>query len=327
MATKQKILKHNASQPGIILQPVAKTVWPSPRTTGDSRVGPAGPTSYVYMIKPNLAFYRLDEQFWYYKAHHRRNLDQVSLELTHHVAHHPSTSLQRIIASSGAWILNFSKEAPSSMELHAIDLSPTHFRFDAAPSNVHFTQSSVTSMPRNWTRKFDFIQQSFLISSLSTRDWPIAIAELYRVLKPGGHLQIQELTSFLGVEQLNGARPGSAAMIVRNIMAKIREKYDYLVHPPSQIVRMLEECGFKGITCDIKEAPRLGSRFGGESGAAGLDLHVRALKTMKEVVETNEGFGIVHDGNVFDSVMDRYATQCEEEGLPAYECCLICAQK
>ncbi|KAI3622220.1 hypothetical protein WG66_015939 [Moniliophthora roreri] len=75
MATKQKILKHNASQPGIILQPVAKTVWPSPRTTGDSRVGPAGPTS-VYMIQQcgDIERDRLDEQFWYYKAHHRRNL-------------------------------------------------------------------------------------------------------------------------------------------------------------------------------------------------------------------------------------------------------------
>ncbi|KAK7025461.1 hypothetical protein VNI00_015989 [Paramarasmius palmivorus] len=211
--------------------------------------------------------------------------------------------------------------------MHAIDLSSVHFRFGTAPRNVHFTQSSVTSLPRNWTHKFDFIQQSFLISSLSTTDWPFAIAELHRVLKSGGYLQIQELTSFLGVAQLDGVRPGCAASKVRDMMVAIRERYDYLVHPPRQIVKMLKKAGFRDIKCDVKEAPRLGARFGGETGAAGLDLHVSALRTMKDVVLVNEGFGIVRDGAEFDSVMTGYATECEEDGLPAYECCIICAQK
>ncbi|KAF5344458.1 hypothetical protein D9758_014156 [Tetrapyrgos nigripes] len=46
-----------------------------------------------------------------------------------------------------------------------------------------------------WTDKFDFINQSLLLGSLTREEWNLDLKELWRVTKPGGHVQFFEPSS------------------------------------------------------------------------------------------------------------------------------------
>ena len=76
---------------------------------------------------------------------------------------------------------------PDTVELHAIDVSSDNFPKEGTfPANVRFSLASVTKFPSEWTNKFDFINQRLLFLGLLEKEWPVAISELFRVLKPGG---------------------------------------------------------------------------------------------------------------------------------------------
>lgn len=62
------------------------------------------------------------------------------------------------------------------------------------PGNVEFRVASVTSMPQDWSGKFDLVHQRFLIASPPGSGWYSAMSVLFRVLKPGGHIELIDLT-------------------------------------------------------------------------------------------------------------------------------------
>lgn len=60
------------------------------------------------------------------------------------------------------------------------------------PANTHFSIGNINeglAFPDNF---FDFIQMRTLVSALRTHEWPLAIKEIMRILKPGGWVQLIE---------------------------------------------------------------------------------------------------------------------------------------
>ena len=84
------------------------------------------------------------------------------------------------------------------MHLFGIDPSTRLFP-PSPPSNVHLASHSVMSLPAAWSDKFNFINQRLLIGALRVQDWPVALAEMFRVLAPGtGRIQLGELSDWDG---------------------------------------------------------------------------------------------------------------------------------
>lgn len=76
---------------------------------------------------------------------------------------------------------------------HGVDAYPV-FPSEVKPANCHFYLANVADhlpFPDNY---FDFIHQRLLLFGLTRNDWRRTIQELLRVLKPGGWLEIIEVS-------------------------------------------------------------------------------------------------------------------------------------
>jgi len=91
----------------------------------------------------------------------------------------------------GAWALGL--PVSSSVQIYATDLSAQNFPPpNSTPANFHLHIASSTRFPPEWSNKFDYVHQRFLIAALRVEEWPIAMSEIFRVSKPGCAVQLVE---------------------------------------------------------------------------------------------------------------------------------------
>ncbi|KAK7056250.1 hypothetical protein VNI00_002802 [Paramarasmius palmivorus] len=289
---------------------------------------PSSHSNFVVLNRGDAERERLNQMFEFYKTFHNRNLI-VDPAYSTQQQEQASTSRQVsgliLIESLGAWVLSLAKELPPTTKLYAVDLAPTLWPSHDVPPNVHYTVSSVTSLPKDWSSKFDLVNQSLLGSSLKASDWPLDVAELYRVTKPGGNLQLVDVT---GLPVYPKPPEGTAARAVWEFWSGLKKKAGYLESVPCEVPSMLENVGFCDVRVQIKAAPKLGRRFGGEEGVEALEIAKKSLVAMKEVVLLNDGFGIVKDEKDFDELVEKFETEPEEMvAATGLEFCFICAKK
>ncbi|OAD06794.1 hypothetical protein MUCCIDRAFT_155396 [Mucor lusitanicus CBS 277.49] len=72
--------------------------------------------------------------------------------------------------------------------LDMADMFPTTIR----PENVKFELHNILNGLPYPDQTFDYVHMRLLITGLRTEEWPIVIAEIHRVLKPGGLVQLVE---------------------------------------------------------------------------------------------------------------------------------------
>ncbi|EKM76369.1 hypothetical protein AGABI1DRAFT_131453 [Agaricus bisporus var. burnettii JB137-S8] len=94
---------------------------------------------------------------------------------------------------SGHWVLSCSKDVPTTINLHGIDISSRIFpKAPSLPPNATFLTASITSLPNDWTNKFSLINQRLMCAGLNFEQWNAALSEIHRVLVPGGWIQLIE---------------------------------------------------------------------------------------------------------------------------------------
>lgn len=104
--------------------------------------------------------------------------------------------IDRILDSGcglGEWAMEMAKEYPSAT-VYGVDLNPDLFpgMSQPVPSNCLFVQSNILSRLSFPDHYFDFVYQRFLYLGLTIDDWPVALNELRRVMKPGGWIELFE---------------------------------------------------------------------------------------------------------------------------------------
>ncbi|KAK7056249.1 hypothetical protein VNI00_002801 [Paramarasmius palmivorus] len=260
----------------------------------------------------------LDKQFWFYKNVHDRNLiidPKVAVPL--------DGAVLDAATGPGTWIRALAKEFSPSISMHAVDIAPGLWTSTTAvvPPNVHYTVASVTLLPNDWTNKFDLVNQAFLYAYLKAPDWALNIPELYRVTKPGGHIQLIEptgrrakLPSDLAASKIQEVPLGAARMngSLENIVSGL---------PP-----ILETAGFHDITVEVKPPPRL-DMARDEAVVEGLDYLEILFDAMEDFVISHEEFG-VKNKEEYDALRQRHIEEVRESDSPiGVELCYICARK
>ncbi|KAL7314878.1 hypothetical protein PS15m_006393 [Mucor circinelloides] len=91
---------------------------------------------------------------------------------------------------SGCWVMEMAIDYPQYKitGLDMADMFPTTIR----PENVKFELHNILNGLPYPDQTFDYVHMRLLITGLRTEEWPTVIAEIHRVLKPGGLVQLVE---------------------------------------------------------------------------------------------------------------------------------------
>lgn len=173
--------------------------------------------------------------------------------------------------------MDLSKEVSSSVELFGADVSADNFP-TSPPSNVQFYIASTTDLMKDWSGQFDFVHQRYLVAALLVDEWPEAISEIYRVLKPDGHVQLIEL------HMTDVINAGPAFSRAAKLFDDVLHKRGLLPDCAKQLGRMLGNAGFVDIVTLDKRVPAGISE--GEMGTLGEVTILGAFRRMIPVFLT-----------------------------------------
>ncbi|KAF8515736.1 hypothetical protein JB92DRAFT_3082814 [Gautieria morchelliformis] len=177
------------------------------------------------------------------------------------------------IQSSAIWLLDVSRNVECTVSLHWIGIEAKQFP-SQPPRNVTLSIGSLLSMPSIWTNSLDLVSQRLLITAVRRREWPVALSERFRVLKPGGWAQRGEI----GKTHL----PGPKTRQHQSLLSKPFAHRDILLDCANQLPAMLIEAGFTDVRMETRLLP-LG-KVGGADGENARKNFMGVYRGMKTPV-------------------------------------------
>lgn len=203
----------------------------------------------------------------------------------------------------GVWALGVANEVSKTVQIYATDVSSNNFP-KSKPPNVHFYIENTASLPSDWSNKFDFVNQRFLCAALRREQWPVVLSEIYRVLKPGGSLQLSELDMLF-------PKPKGPAMVRLKRMSKGIFNANGLVWDvASQLDKMLVDAGFIEVTLEKKYVP-MGDRWG-EFGVQGAKF---MLSTYKNGMPALKRAGFLSSDEEYLNLLDEVGKEWDTHGM------------
>lgn len=162
------------------------------------------------------------------------------------------------------------------------------------------------------------MHQRLLRAALRTTEWIEALMEIYRVLKPGGWLQLVEG---------NGWVAGPVINTFRSILVKLAASrgIEIQLDAVPKLKKYLEDSGFVDLHIVCRSMPI--GEWAGQDGIDARDNLLSLYRGIKAPVLAAGGFGIVQDENMYDALLDQ--AKHEMNSTPSAEChwISICAQK
>ncbi|TFK39578.1 hypothetical protein BDQ12DRAFT_650134 [Crucibulum laeve] len=218
---------------------------------------------------------------------------------------------------SGVWLLDLATEIPNDVEMQGTDIESKIFPVpETYPNNIQFSVHSVTSLPRAWTDRFTLVHQRLLVASLQDAQWHKAINEIYRVIAPGGWVQLFEASEWPA---------GPVSTKHRALLTALGRQRGITWDCHKYIPRMLVDAGFVDLKVVPMETP-LG-KWGGEYGVAHRKNLIEVWRGMKAPILKAGGFGFVNSEQEFDQLMADLETEWDDTPGSAFTYITWCAQK
>ncbi|KAJ7157009.1 S-adenosyl-L-methionine-dependent methyltransferase [Mycena crocata] len=216
-----------------------------------------------------------------------------------------SDKVLEIATGCGVWILDLAKIIDPAVPMIAVDIESRLFP-TSPPQNVQFSVESVTDLPSDWTNSFSFIHQRLLLFALQVPQWPVALRELHRVLRPGGWVQIAESTGWH-----DGIHPGKPCMEKLTAMYRcLSRSRNIYVDCARDLPTMLKEAGF----VDIQGESRMQQigKWAGEIGVRNRINHVAIFRGLKTPILNAGGFGYVNSETQYDKLVEGLEREWDE---------------
>ncbi|KAG2360324.1 hypothetical protein BDR07DRAFT_1335840 [Suillus spraguei] len=163
---------------------------------------------------------------------------------------------------SATWLLdcyNANKDAI----FRGIDLKTNIFPEldDVQKRRIRLGAGNVLRLPNNWTSNFQLVNQRLLVAALSKENWNTAVEEIFRVLVPGGWVQLVEASHCVA-----GEATQRHFSMLQDLFVKKGLLFDCIEHIPN----VLECTGFYKITTQ-----RLEISLGGGDDDDGMKAKAR----------------------------------------------------
>ncbi|KZV83794.1 S-adenosyl-L-methionine-dependent methyltransferase [Exidia glandulosa HHB12029] len=151
---------------------------------------------------------------------------------------------------TGIWALELAAMVPPTVSITGVDISH-HLFPNVPPSNVTFEQQSVLSLPVEWSGRFTLVHQSLLAFSLRTEEWQKNLQELYRVTKPGGWVQLCDVSwpDMVPNDELPFSR------YLRGIHYKLAEMRGLDVYCGRNLEQRTKDAGFQNVEATVTRVP------------------------------------------------------------------------
>ncbi|KIK55602.1 hypothetical protein GYMLUDRAFT_230967 [Collybiopsis luxurians FD-317 M1] len=202
-------------------------------------------------------------------------------------------------AGTGIWALEFFKEHKTKgiiLDVEGFDITNRQFPRNHPP-NIHFSLHSVADLPAEWNGTFLYAHQRLMVSALSDSLWRKAASELFRVLVPGGWLELVEIE----VKSFRNLDVGPYSKKLQSLIVVLYAKKGLIVDSETYHPLLLKEAGF----VDIRFEPRrLLIKRSGENGyhLDGWDLEI-FCRALKEPILNGGGYSFVETEGEFEELL------------------------
>ncbi|KAL1695704.1 S-adenosyl-L-methionine-dependent methyltransferase [Schizophyllum commune] len=200
---------------------------------------------------------------------------------------------------TGIWILQASAQHPEA-SFTGIDIESWNFP-TSPPPNADFLVHSATALPEEWSSTFDLVHQRLLLAALRAEEWPRAIREAHRVLKPGGWAQIVELS-------LAWLQRGPVGRRFWDVFRALSEARTMLSTCAEDIPQMLQDVGFCNVRNDLVQIEMVGST---PDAIVARQSIIGACRSLKKAIVQEGGLGIVGSGEEYDALLDELDREFE----------------
>ncbi|KAI8364737.1 S-adenosyl-L-methionine-dependent methyltransferase [Radiomyces spectabilis] len=189
----------------------------------------------------------------------------------------------------GTWILEMASEF-SGVDFHGVDITRM-FPVDIKPSNAFFKQADILEGLPYEDNTFEFVNMRLMLACLTKEHLIFLLAEVSRVLKPGGYFEIVDV-------EYNIQRPGPLAdKVVNQKLQKIMasHKIDLRLSHQLSTLMMSQGAGLVDIRHSRHSLP-LG--WGGQTG----DLHAQNmeqfLRSLNPIVRRHSDGTVITDDDI-----------------------------
>ncbi|KAJ7676025.1 S-adenosyl-L-methionine-dependent methyltransferase [Mycena polygramma] len=216
-----------------------------------------------------------------------------------------SDKVLEIGTGPGLWVMELATTLDPLVPMVAVDIESRLFP-TVPPENIQFRVESAMNLPSGWSDTFSLVHQRLLILALQKSEWHKDIQEIYRVLRPGGWVQLAESAPWH-----EGNYPGKPYMEkLSAIFRRVTEARGLFVDCVYHIPKMLEEAGFVEIQSESRA--QLMGKWAREIGVANAANEVAVFRGIKTPALEAGGFGYVNSEVEYDELLNGLAKELDE---------------